>query len=88
MSCDNQNNRGNNKISGTTNQDKNTDNRSQEAGGIMCYYGHEPGHIKCNYKKLHNKQQRTQLANVAHTITPFEKTILVFANEFTQFSQY
>ncbi|KAG8661154.1 hypothetical protein MANES_02G211261v8 [Manihot esculenta] len=38
---------------------------TSDSGGIICYYCHEPGHTKKTCHKLHNKNERTQMAHMA-----------------------
>ncbi|WRX19899.1 Reverse transcriptase [Theobroma cacao] len=84
-----QNNRSGNRGGGTGNRNRDVDSRNQESGGIVCYYCHESGHTKRFCRKLHNKSQRGQSANVAASNTSSsDKTILVSTDEFAQFSQY
>ncbi|XP_031285404.1 uncharacterized protein LOC116144087 [Pistacia vera] len=61
--------------------------KSQESGGIVCYYCHEPGHTKRACKTLQNKAQKTQSAHVTATDTS-EKTVMISTDEFANFSQY
>ncbi|KAF9663551.1 hypothetical protein SADUNF_Sadunf17G0063100 [Salix dunnii] len=54
--------------------------------------GIKPGHTKKFCKKLQNRNQRNQFANVITTSSTtsrsFDKTIMVSADEFAKFSQY
>ncbi|XP_057991217.1 uncharacterized protein LOC131173228 isoform X1 [Hevea brasiliensis] len=64
---------------------------NQDSRGVICYYCHEPGHTKYNCPQLQKKNQRSQMANMAaenSTVSSSEKTILVSAEDFAQFSQY
>lgn len=65
---------------------------NQESSEIVCYYCHEPAHTKHIYRHLQCKNQQAQSAHVAFSnttnVSPSEKNILVFADEFAQFSQY
>ncbi|EOX92755.1 Cysteine-rich RLK (RECEPTOR-like protein kinase) 8 [Theobroma cacao] len=56
------NNRNGNRGGGTGNRNRDVDSRSQESGGIVCYYCHEPGHTKRFCRKLLNKSQRDEFA--------------------------
>ena len=76
-------NRSNNRGGGSNYRE----NRSQESGGIVCYYCHEPGHTKRTCRKLQNKTQKPQSAHVAATDTS-EKKVMISADEFAKFSQY
>ena len=81
-------NRNNNRGGGSSN----SDNRSQNSRGVVCYYCHELGHTKCTYGKLQNQSQKPHLAHVAATkalpSSSSKKTIMVFAEEFAKFSNY
>ncbi|XP_057997516.1 uncharacterized protein LOC131176484 [Hevea brasiliensis] len=62
-----------------------------DSRGVICYYCHEPGHTKYNCPQLQRKNQRSQMANMAaedSTVSSSEKTVLVSAEDFAQFSQY
>ncbi|XP_058000287.1 uncharacterized protein LOC131178725 [Hevea brasiliensis] len=64
---------------------------NKDSRGVICYYCHEPSHTKYNCPQLQRKNQRSQMANMAaenSTVSSSEKTILVSAEDFAQFSQY
>ncbi|XAR65843.1 hypothetical protein NMG60_11011814 [Bertholletia excelsa] len=69
----------------------NQENRGKN-GNKVSYYCQELGHTKHTWRKLQNKSQCTQMANMTtkeSTVSPsLEKTILVYAEEYAQFSQY
>ena len=68
----------------------NSDNQSQNLGGVVCYYCHEPGHTKRTCKKLQIRSQKPHSAYVAATnalpSSSSEKTIMVSAEKFVKFS--
>ncbi|XP_057991209.1 uncharacterized protein LOC110665835 isoform X5 [Hevea brasiliensis] len=79
-------------ITGNRNNQRNGEASSyQDSRGVICYYCHEPGHTKYNCRQLQRKNQQSQMSNMAaenSTISSSEKTILVSAKDFAQFSQY
>ena len=79
-------NRNNNRGGGTNN----SDNRSPNSLGVVCYYCHEPGHTKRTCKKLQIRSLKPHSAYVAATnalpSSSSEKTIMVFAEKFVKFS--
>ena len=68
------------------------DNRSQDSGGVVCYYCHEPGHTKRTCRKLQNRNQKNPSAHIASTNatsdSSSEKTVTISADELAKFSQY
>ena len=45
----------------------NSDNRSQDSGGVVCYYCHELGHTKRTCRKLQNRSQKLYSTYIATT---------------------
>ncbi|KAB5516879.1 hypothetical protein DKX38_027527 [Salix brachista] len=68
------------------------DSYTNDSNNIVCYYCHEPGHTKKFCKKLQNRNQRNQFANVITTSSTSsrssDKTIMVSADDFAKFSLY
>lgn len=54
----------------------------------MCYYYHNPRYTKRDCRKLQYKNQKAHSAHVASTNDNSEKSVLIYADEFAQFSQY
>lgn len=54
----------------------------------MCYYYHNPGYTKRDYRKLQYKNKKAHSAHVASTNDNSEKSVLIYMDEFAQFSQY
>ena len=69
------------------------ENRGNDSSTIMCFYCHETGHTKKNYKKLQNRNRINQIANVATSDTgtssnSSDKIITMTVEKFAKYSQY
>ena len=62
--------------------------RGQGSGGIVCHYCHNPGHLKRDCRKLRYKTQKAHSAHIASTNDAPERSILISADEFSNFTKY
>ncbi|KAL6311472.1 hypothetical protein AAG906_012053 [Vitis piasezkii] len=69
------------------------ENRGNDSSTIVCFYYHEAGHTKKNYRKLQNRNRRIQTTNVTTFDTATfsdssDKIVTMTTEEFAKYSQY